>query len=474
MKKKVKIILAFVIMVLPIVFTAEADTDALSVDLLNTYDNMELSYMDGYSPQVAGNNVRILLPLISESEKLIDNERIKVTFDIGTTGYTAFYRGNYMKYFRPSEYAINGTDTTQNAYLIDYSLPLLWNKVNGSYPVEVKVEYSVDGEEQSQQFVVYVDITTGTDKYEYKSDIEPKSRDKHSAPDIIISEYSYSQDIIQAGDEFQLFLTLENTSDIWHAHNIRMDWESEKADLISTDSMGSIFIDELENKEKTGVVLNFRARQDAEAGTQKITIKLSYEDNMNTACTSEDSIIAEIQQPIRLVHDDISIPSSVNAGDSMPISMQVFNMGKSTVYNVLVSVAMPGVIPDGASYLGNMESGDKGTAEIYAFFGTLDMGEYGLETDYKYGMSAGTVTVYYEDEFGEAYTEIIDVKTYIERPVFDDLYNKDEEKEEEPDKMGTWWLSIGILIVIAAFVIGITSYRRKINQLKREYGHLDD
>ena len=125
-------------------------------------------------------------------------------------------------------------------------------------------------------------------------------------------------------------------------------------------------------------------------------------------------------------------------------------------------------------YDGNMESGDKATAEIYAFFGTLDMGEYGLDTDYKYGISAGTITLTYEDEYGEVYTEIIDVKTIIERPVFDDLYKQNEEEEEEPEKMGSWWLSIGILLVIAAFIIGITSYRRKVNQLKREYGHLDD
>ena len=102
------------------------------------------------------------------------------------------------------------------------------------------------------------------------------------------------------------------------------------------------------------------------------------------------------------------------------------------------------------------------------------MGEYGLDTDNKYGASIGTVTLTYEDEYGEVYTETIDVKTTIERPVFDDIYNKDDEEEEEPEKMGSWWISIGILLVIAAFIIGITSYRRKVNQLKREYGHLDE
>ena len=125
MKKKLKIVLAFVMMALPIVLTAEADTGILSVDLLNAYDDMEISYMDGYSPETIGSNVRILLPLINESGKSIDYDRIKVTFDIGTAGYTAFYRGSYMTYYRLNDYAINGTDQTQKAYLIDYSLPLL-------------------------------------------------------------------------------------------------------------------------------------------------------------------------------------------------------------------------------------------------------------------------------------------------------------------------------------------------------------
>ncbi|MEX1377664.1 MAG: hypothetical protein AB1Z23_09390 [Eubacteriales bacterium] len=474
MKKKIKIVMIFMILASTIFIPAKAETGILVIDLLNAYDDMEISYIDGYTPEIANSKVNILMPLVIDTDDVIDNSRIKVTFDTGSSGYSPFYTGDYYGYYYLEEYEINNSGDMKQAYLIDYKIPLLWSRVNGSYPVVVNAEYKIDGETYIQEFIVYVVITDGKQRYEYKSDKEPRSKDSHAAPDIIISEYYFSEDIIKAGDEFQLYMTLENTSDTWHAYSIRIDYDGETTDIISSDNVGSLFIEELEDKEETGIVIKLRARKDAEAGAQKITINLNYMDNLGSECSSTDTVVVEIQQPIRVEYDDVNISSKVNAGDSMPISMQVFNMGKSSVYNVLVSVEMPGVIPDGSAYLGNMESGESATAEIYAFFGTLDMGKYGLDTDYKYGASVGTVTLSYEDEYGEVYTETIDVKTTIERPVFDDLYSQDDEEEEEVEKMSSWWISVGILVVIAAFILGITSYRRKINQLKREYGHLDD
>ena len=40
---------------------------------------------------------------------------------------------------------------------------------------------------------------------------------------------------------------------------------------------------------------------------------------------------------------------------------------------------MPGVIPDGSAYLGNMEPGTSNSTEIYAFFGTLDMEKMNIQ-----------------------------------------------------------------------------------------------
>jgi hypothetical protein len=172
--------------------------------------------------------------------------------------------------------------------------------------------------------------------------------------------------------------------------------------------------------------------------------------------------------------DEVSIPSEVNAGDSLPISMNIYNMGKSTIYNVLCTLDMKGVIPDGSAYLGNMESGASGTAEIYAFFGTLDMtadsSAVSNNTNEKYGRSDGTMTVTYEDEYGESYEEIIELNTNIERPVFDDIYNQEEEEEEVPEKASQWWVSVFLALGIIMILVGVISYRRKVSRLKRVYG----
>jgi hypothetical protein len=135
---------------------------------------------------------------------------------------------------------------------------------------------------------------------------------------------------------------------------------------------------------------------------------------------------------------------------------------------------MPGAIPDGSAYLGNMESGASGTAEIYVFFGTLDMTADNTSASNgnaeKYGQSQGTMTVTYEDEYGDPYEEVIDISTTIERPVFDDIYSQEEEEEEIPEKASQWWVSVFLALGIIMILVGVISYRRKVNRLKRIYG----
>ena len=76
----------------------------------------------------------------------------------------------------------------------------------------------------------------------------------------------------------------------------------------------------------------------------------------------------------------------------------------------------------------------------------------------------------YEDEYGESYEEVIELNTNIERPVFDDIYNQEEEEEEIPEKASQWWVSVFLALGIIMILVGVISYRRKVNRLKRVYG----
>jgi hypothetical protein len=101
--------------------------------------------------------------------------------------------------------------------------------------------------------------------------------------------------------------------------------------------------------------------------------------------------------------------------------------------------------------MGNMEGGTSGTGSINVFVGNKEMTE-GSENDGMYGYSAGTVTLTYEDEFGEVYTSETDISTTINEPV---IAVTDEEPEEDPEKAGQWWVTI---LVGGAIVAGLVIF----------------
>ena len=243
---------------------------------------------------------------------------------------------------------------------------------------------------------MYVTITDGIDpKATPKPTDPPKEPAPRPQPKIIVSKYELKSDTVLAGEPFDIKITLLNTEDYWHTKNIKVTYKGETSDLLVNSGSNTFYIDEIENQETYSLTLKMKARLEAEPRPQKVLINIEYEDSKRTSYTVNEEIIVEIRQPLRLEMDEVSIPSEVNAGDSLPISMNIYNMGKSTIYNVLCTLDMKGVIPDGSAYLGNMESGASGTAEIYAFFGTLDMtadsSAVSNNTNEKYGRSDGTM-----------------------------------------------------------------------------------
>ena len=124
-------------------------------------------------------------------------------------------------------------------------------------------------------------------------------------------------------------------------------------------------------------------------------------------------------------------------------------------------------------------------AEIYAFFGTLDMGnenELGHENSNedtsengigKYGRSEGVMTIIYEDEYGDEHTKTVELATNIERPVFANVNHEQEEPEGKPERASQWWVSIFLAAGVAMMLFGAISYKRKVDKLKREYGNED-
>jgi hypothetical protein len=508
--KKIIIISMVAIMLILSTHLTFAAGNQLVIDNQNKYEGMNRSYSKGYKPAIKDGKAIIILPLIYEGADKIVGDKITVTPDLGNPVDSPFSYSNYQMNVFLADNAVNEGKSKVSSYLVCLEISLAANRINGTYPIVINTSFYVksggrdkqetpdeldksDHQDQSQvtteqvqqSFTVYLTITDGKDPKANELPAEPereKEPEPRPQPKIITSEYRVTPDVIMAGETFDVNITLKNTEKTWGTHNIKVTYKGDTEDILPDAKTNTFFIDEIPKGKTRELTLHMKARLDAEPKPQKLLLTIEYEDSARTAYTINEEILLEVRQPIRLEIDEINLPATINAGESLPISTNVFNMGKSTLYNVRCAIDMPGVIPDGSAYLGNMEPGTSGSAEIYAFFGTLDMGQKndtsgsGTSNDksvVKYGKSEGLMTITYEDEYGQEYTKTVELATNIERPVFENVNKQEEGPEGKPERASQWWISVSLAAGIAMMLFSVISYNRKVSKLKREYGNED-
>ena len=107
----------------------------------------------------------------------------------------------------------------------------------------------------------------------------------------------------------------------------------------------------------------------------------------DTAKTSTDTFILPVIQLSNLSLDAPSYPVEIYLGDSFNLMMNLYNKGKTRVYNVSVYLDSDTMTADENLYAGNMESGTAKTYDV-------------MVTPQAEGQVSGDVVVTYEDAEG--------------------------------------------------------------------------
>ena len=327
----------------------------------------------------------------------------------------------------------------------------------------------MDGVDCSQSFTVYVTVTDGKDPNATPAPEPTPTPEPTEAPrpqpKIIVNSHTVTPADVMAGGTFDLRVTLRNTSESQSVRNLTVTAKGDTTDLIPAGDTGTEYISKISSGSTAEFDVEMQVRPDAKPGPQKVLLSIAYENSQATAFTAEEEIIVQVSQPIRLEYDEPSIPESLNAGDTVSFSLNLMNMGKSTLYNVRFELQAPGLIPEGSAFIGNMESGTSQTGDVYVFVGTLDRTDSpGADSEGQYGPTQGSITIICEDEYGEEYTQQIDFSTVINPPVIQPAVT-DEEEMEEPETVSQWWISVIIAGGIAAALAAYLYIRRKKRRL---------
>ena len=409
--------------------------DQLIIDSRNLYEGMDRTYAQGYVPRIVNGRAYIILPLLGETY----DGKVTVTADLGATADSPFIFGNYSQ-----------TAGGWGRYVFALEIPLVSERINGSYPVTLKADYlDVLGQQKQQSFTVYVTVTDGKNPPD-PNDVPKQTVEK---PELFISECTVAPDAVGGEEEFSVDVTIDNIGAI-RARSVRLSYGSEAAGIVPVETNSAMHLPNIASGKSEAVSFKLRTTKDVLAGEQPFYITLDYVDLYGGVYTNTRTFLVHVTQPAEMSYDSVSLPREVAAGETISLPANVFNIGKSTLRNVTVNLSGAGLYPTSSVFLGDIQPGQAGYGEMKVFVGMLSMTEGYTES---YGRTSAVYTISYTDDAGEAHTVEQQLSTEIKQPVIAGEKTEAERKAEEEQKraMSQWWVSALVAFAIISIVVAL-------------------
>ena len=342
-----------------------------------------------------GDQLEVRLPLTCTNGYVYDlkvtpvlsNDIEKFPFDIDLVDYTLSYpgsigRGQVVEFL--------------------YHLRLSKKATVGVKQVDFNVTYrNDDGDLKSGTVSLFVNVRKG---------LSPTS-DKDtttSVPKLIIESYKLSSDKIYAGETFDLEFTIKNTSDSTNLQNVQIHIKDagETATIVpASGGSNTLYISKIGKGQSSSQKVSLQTAPDATAKAYTLNVDFSYESaSTNAAHTANETIAVPILQKIRLKCDEPTVYDDVSYLDSSTsMSIKMYNMGRSSVYNCIVDVEGNGLKLEESYFGGTLSAGSTLAADISVIPSEA-------------GDIQGTVVISYEDVYGEPGEERLPFTLHVEDP----------------------------------------------------------
>lgn len=262
-----------------------------------------------------------------------------------------------------------------------------------NYPVNITIEYvdstNSSGEKYSlNQFVGIFVVAPDAPGDPIKT-----------VPKLIIDRYSFEPQLVKAGENFEVNLSFYNTNSSKTVKNIKIFLTAESgADPNSSsagssvftpvDSSNTFYIDSIPPKGRIEKRITMFTIPDALAKTHTIKANFEYEDNNGEQYTAEELIGVPVVQQSKLDTSELTVYPEAMVGQGVPISLEFYNTGKVTLYNMMVKLEGDFQTENGNYYVGNFNSG---SSEYFE----------GMVIPSQPGELKGAVLFTYEDSTGQ-------------------------------------------------------------------------
>lgn len=412
---------------------------------------------------VAGENVTISFDLINDGKNEISNLRL-MGLGLSSNGFEPVSMDPYVSYGSLAGGAVKHIEMT---FKCGENIPAGVNSLNIGW-----------------EYITY-DKTKATDSVTIYVLGVVEAQNKKAAigkPKLIISSYKTvgnyegDPDRINAGDTIDFTFTVKNTHPTKLAKNIKLTISSSEGIFSPAVGTNIFYIDEIAAQSEVVQSMKLKVRADAVTGDYPLTVMVEYEyDDMSEVdlekggVTEENIIKLHAIENYRPVIENIYVDTYMGCtvGNPVDLSFEFYNMGKSTLGNVYVTV-------EGDFELANNSA--------MSYIGAV-MG-YGQEyvnpqvVPLIAGEATGILTVHFEDSNGDEVTLSQEFTAFVEDSYagddfgYEDFYDPSwdmpiEEPVEETgfkavlNKLNVWYVYVIAGIVIAGVVIIITAASRK-------------
>lgn len=365
--KRILLPLLAVLFLAPISANAEA---AFTLDQDAVYSGMNLSWNNGYAPQIQENVMTLHFPIHAP----VGVDKISAEI-IRSPGAPTPFSGQ----------GLSGTFTKGQDDFIRVTLkPQVYReRVNGDYAFTLRV--TGGGESADIPFTLHLR--------------EMSAKNPDEAPRPVIGNLQCN---LKVGEDAVLTATVANSGRYAALRQLTLTVSDPAGEILPKGS-GTLFLDDLMPGENREIAVPLTVKADAGVTLHILKLSFSYT-ALDADGTWEECFTLPVLQEMRVELGALTLPATVLQGGTATLSLPVMNLGRGKLVNVMARLTLPGITEGQAVLVGDIEPGGTATFKM-----TFTPGKDVL------GDISGSLTVFYEDAWGNAASRELPVSVTVEK-----------------------------------------------------------
>jgi len=441
--------------------TGETTTTTEFLSLADNWETPTVSY---------GQKVSIVLPIINMGEEWLTDLLVEpvISNDVNEWPFVPDSTGSTQNFKEIPGCATRLYDEAfYNRREVTYTFTVREDVLTGYYPLKFQVWYSKDGIRCSKpvELTVYVFCQgkPGSGRIGM-SDVSNVSQ-----PRIIVTGFTTEPAEVFAGDTFMLTVHVKNTSNDTAVNNVLFDLQAVEggaegsngsvtnsyAAFLPTSGSSSIYVEKMTAGSVHDLQIEMQAKADLSQKPYVVTVGMKYDTELKADLTDEAKVSIPVKQESKFDSSTPEVmPSDIMVGEQSNVMFQIYNTGKTTLYNVQVKFEADSV-EGGDTFIGNLSPGATGNVDamVNGIAQTMDDGIV-------------KAVIFYEDDAGNQTRVEKDITIFVSEMMMmeDPMMDMPMEDFEEPQKKLSTGVIIGIIagaVVLAGAVILVLFKVRK-------------